>query len=125
MRRRLEKKINSRGQDSHTRFILAALKGNFSTMRKLLGKGHNINSASEEGETAFSWCCQYNKLRSAQFLYKNGADVNSQLAKKATPLDVAVCWSSPTFRIWLKSVGGIRKQKFKEWDWNPKKKLRY
>ncbi len=88
-------------------------------MKRLLAKGHDVNHANEEGETAFSWCCQYNKLRSAQFLYRNGADINRPLNSGITPLDVASCWASPGFRKWLKSIGGERKGDWEEWSWPP------
>lgn len=125
MSQRLQQKKNLRGCDQHTRFISAAIEGNFATMKKLLRKGHNINTSNDAGETAFSWCCQYNRLRSAQFLYKHGADINIILEGNVTPLDIAVCWSSTTFRTWLKSVGGVRRKDFKEWDWDRQRKLKY
>ena len=106
-----------RTQDRRSKFIAAALEGNHATMKRLLAKGYDVNEANEEGETAFSWCCQYNKLRSAQFLYSNGADINRPLSSGLTPLDVASCWSSPGFRKWLKSVGGYRNRDWEEWSW--------
>ncbi len=89
MRSRLRKKVNERGLDRHTRFVSAALDGNHATMKRLLAKGHDINSSNDEGETAFSWCCQYNRLRSAQFLYKHGAEVNVKLTGMQNPHDVS------------------------------------
>ena len=121
MHSRLRKKVNERGQDRRTRFISAALDGNHATMKRLLAKGHDINSSNDEGETAFSWCCQKNKLRSAQFLHKNGADINHELNGQITPLDVACCWASPAFRCWLRSVGGQRNASWGEWEWPPAK----
>ncbi len=121
MRSRLRKKVNARGIDRHTRFIFAALEGNHATMKRILKKGHDINSANDEGETAFSWCCQNNKLRSAQFLYKHGADINHELCGKITPLDVACCWASPGLRDWLRSIGGRRNTSWEEWEWPPRR----
>jgi len=123
MRARLCKKKNMSGLDRHTRFISAALEGNYATMRRLLATGHDINSANDEGETAFSWCCQYNKIRSAQFLYRNGADINLLLSGGITPLDVAYSWASPAFRKWLESVGGERKTNYEAHPWPPAMKL--
>ena len=112
MNKRQHKKENQRGEDSYTRFVSAAIEGNQRRMQKMLCKGFDINSSNEAGETAFSWCCQYNKLRSAQFLYKHGANVNVELLGVSTPLDIAVCWASPHFRSWLILVGGVRKKGF-------------
>ena len=114
---------NMRHLDRQSQFVSAALEGNHAMMKRLLARGHDINKANEEGETAFSWCCQYNKLRSAQFLYKNGADINRPLSSGITPLDVASCWASPGFRKWLRSIGGQRKGDWKEWTWPPSVRL--
>jgi ankyrin repeat protein len=108
-----------RSLDRRSRFVSAALEGNHAAMKRLLAKGHDVNDSSEDGETAFSWCCQSNKLRSAQFLYKNGADINRRMTNGTTPLDVASCWASPGFRKWLKSVGGERAGDWEEWPWPP------
>ena len=125
MKKRLSKKLNQLGHDPFTRFICAALEGNQKRMCEMLSKGYNINESNENGETAFSWCCQYNKLRSAKFLYRNGANINALIDKKATPLDIAVCWSSPYFRKWLKSIGGERKKDFEAWKWPPSTKINW
>jgi hypothetical protein len=67
----------------------------------------------------------------------NGADVDVSLIgcanpydpsaprEIATPLDIAMCWSSPYFRRWLKSVGGIRHQNFEGWRWPRADKLKW
>jgi hypothetical protein len=126
-----------RASCQYTNFVSAAVEGNFKRMKKMLSKGFDIDTANESGETAFSWCCQYNRLRSAHFLYKNGANINVELLgaenphdpsaerEKSFPLDIAVCWASPHFRRWLKSVGGRRMKDFPEWEWPPKEKLKW
>ena len=111
--------------DQYGKFIQAALEGNQKRMLAMLRNGFDINSANEEGETAFSWCCQYNKLRSAKFLYKHGADVNLELSGGTMPLDVAMCWSSPHFRRWLELIGGQRLKDFCGWSWPPAEKQKW
>ena len=108
-------------KDETSIFIQAALLTDLDTMEKMLSAGFDINSHSETGETAFSWCCAENKLESAKFLKANGADVNAKIADNCTPLDVAVCWASPEFREWLRSVGGCRMHDWNEWPWPPPK----
>ena len=100
-------------------FIQAARSGDFGTMENMLSAGFQINSHSETGETAFSWCCAEDNLASAKFLHERGADVNAKVADDCLPLDVAVCWASPEFRQWLRSVGGTRMHNWEEWPWPP------
>jgi len=125
MRKRLFKKIAGERYCQRTKFIQAALKGNLKRMAKMLSNGFDINNKNEDGETAFSWCCQFNKLKSAKFLYENGADINIELKGVATPLDIAMCSSSPYFRKWLKSIGGKRLKEFEGWPWPPAQKHKW
>jgi ankyrin repeat protein len=102
-------------QHSFTSFVQAALSGDIKRLRQILAEGFEVNQTDDEGESAFSWCCQKNVLASAKFLHAHGADVNAPLGGVSTPLDVAVCWASPEFRDWLRSVGGKRLKDFDEW----------
>lgn len=103
------------------KFFKATLACDLETMGKMLDDGFDINSHSETGETAFSWCCAENNLVSAKFLHARGVDVNAKVAEDCLPLDVAVCWASPEFREWLRSVGGTRMHNWDEWPWPPPK----
>ena len=111
-------------QDSFTLFVQAALSGDTDSLQRMLDDGFDVNQSNTEGETAFSWCCAENVLVSAKFLHANGADVNVRLAGVSTPLDIAVCWASPEFRGWLRSVGGTRLNNFEEWPWPAPQKKR-
>ena len=101
------------------KFIDAVLEEDFTVMDRLLKTGYDINQANAEGETAFSYCCAHNKLTAAKFLHAHGADINAPLEDNATPLDWAVCWSSPEFREWLISIGGRRHFDYAPWPWSP------
>jgi len=121
MKKRLRKK-KCRGWDEMSIFVDAACSQNIGLMKKMIEKGYDVNQSGVEGETAFSWCCQRNSLSSAKFLFENGADVNATFGSVACggfskPLDVAVCWASPEFRGWLRSVGGTRLKDSEEWPW--------
>lgn len=94
--------------NDYTLFVQAALSEDLERLQQMLDGGFDINHSEDDGETAFSWCCEKNVLRSAQFLHANGADINAPLGGVTSPLDVAVCRASPEFRSWLRSVGGKR-----------------
>jgi hypothetical protein len=87
----------------------------------LLNAGAAVNARNERGETAFSFACANNSLAAAKLLFARGADVNTIDAGGGSPLDWAVCWSSPEFREWLAGVGGQRHDSNSEpWAWPPK-----
>ncbi|MGI9242511.1 MAG: ankyrin repeat domain-containing protein [Verrucomicrobiales bacterium] len=98
---------------------LASAEGKLKSMRFLLRLGANVNHRSEDGESPFSWACARNQLASAKLLLQFGADVNAPLSSGLTPLDCAVCWASPEFRMWLKGAGGRRSTTYDEWPWPP------
>jgi hypothetical protein len=84
----------------------------------LLDDGVDINARSERGETAFSFACANNSLSAAKILHSRGADINTVDLGGGSPLDWAVCWSSPEFRAWLVSVGGKRHDgSYDQWQW--------
>src|SRR5262245_50745532 len=97
-----------RDQASFSSFMAAVLAENVSAMEQMIASGFDPNCANEDGETAFSYACANNKLLSAEFLFKQGVNINSIDKGGGTPLDWAVCWSSPEFREWLRSIGGTR-----------------
>jgi hypothetical protein len=87
-------------------------------VRHLLDAGEDVDAANESGETAFSYACANNALRVARLLYEGGANIHTVDVGGGSPLDWAVCWSSPEFRAWLKSVGGSRHDSgYPEWPW--------
>lgn len=84
----------------------------------LLDEGVDINARSEHCETAFSFACANNSLSVAKILHSRGADINTIDVGGGSPLDWAVCWSSPEFRAWLVSVGGKRHDaSYDPWQW--------
>lgn len=97
--------------------ILASAEGKLAAMRVLVLHGANVNFKTDDHETPFSYACANNQFDAAKLLYEAGADVNAPLLTGETPLDWAVCWSSPAFRTWLKQVGGKRAGTFDEWPW--------
>lgn len=101
------------------RFLDATLREDTATMVAMLDAGFDVNTANHDGETAFSYCCANNKLVAARFLTSRDANINSVDFGGATPLDWAVCWSSPGFREWLISIGGVRNSAHEPWPWPP------
>jgi len=99
--------------------IFAACEGKVHCLSMMIELGAEVNYQNESNETPFSFACADNQLESAKILYKYGANINTVLPGNATPLDVAVCWTPPEFRNWLRSVGGIRGKDFAEWPWPP------
>ncbi len=86
----------------------------------LLDAGADVNARNEASETAFSYACAYNALAAAQVLFARGADINTVDAGGGTPLDWAVCQSSPEFREWLIGVGAKRRdESYEPWHWSP------
>lgn len=75
---------------------------------ELLDAGADVNARNEQEETAFSYACANNRLAAAELLFSRGADINTIDAGGGTPLDWAVCWSSPEFHEWLTGIGGKR-----------------
>ena len=89
--------------------------------RLLIARGANVNARNERGETAFSYACANNALAVAQLLFGSGADINTVDIGSGSPLDWAVCWSSPEFRDWLAKVGGKRHDDgYEPWPWPPR-----
>jgi len=95
-------------EESYYKFIDATLAEDFEAMRAMLDEGHDVNASNEDGETAFSYCCAHNKLKAAKLLVSHGAEINTVDKGGGSPLDWAVCWSSPEFRQWLTEIGGKR-----------------
>ena len=110
--------------DSYSLLVDAVLDEDLEAIRRLVAKGTNVNDANASGETPLTWAASRNNLRAARLLVQLGADVNKKMNDGMTALDVAVCWSSPKFREWLRSVGGVRGWNFDEWPWPPPKKPR-
>jgi ankyrin repeat protein len=106
--------------DDGTLLMGAAAANDLALGRLLLAHGANVNARNQHGETAFSYACANNSLAVAQLLFANGADINTVDAGGGSPLDWAVCWSSPEFREWLASVGGKRHDNgYAPWPWPP------
>jgi ankyrin repeat protein len=99
--------------------VYAAREGKVNCTSALISLGANVNYHLESGESAFSFACARNQLQIAQILFANGAMINEVSPGNVTPLDIACCWASPDFRAWLKGIGGVRIQAFKEWGWPP------
>jgi hypothetical protein len=90
----------------------------------LIEAGANVNASNERGETAFSYACASNSLGAAKFLVARGADINTVDVGGGSPLDWALCWSSPEFREWLGGIGGTRHdQSYEPWPWPPRCKV--
>ena len=98
---------------------LASAEGSLGCVGVLVRFGANVNFQSEDGESPFSFACANNQLESARLLHEAGADVNAPLSSGLTPLDCAVCSTSPEFRQWLRVVGGRRTGSYPEWPWPP------
>ena len=98
----------------------ATLKEDLARIVELLDSGVDVNAKNEVGETAFSYACANNKLDAAKCLYSRGADINTVDKRGGSPLDWAVCWSSPEFREWLIHIGGKRHaDSYEPWPWPP------
>jgi ankyrin repeat protein len=98
--------------------VEAVIANNVARIAALLNRGQDINARNERGETAFSFACANNALRSAKLLASRGADINTVDAGGGSPLDWAVCWSSPEFREWLIDLGGRRHdESYEPWVW--------
>ena len=91
-----------------TAMIEAVIFGDLDRIKTLLDEGIGINEHNERGESSFSFACANNALAAAKLLHSLGADINAVDAGGGSPLDWAVCQSSPEFREWLVSVGGNR-----------------
>ncbi|MCE9590030.1 MAG: ankyrin repeat domain-containing protein [Planctomycetes bacterium] len=105
--------------DTAGQLIRAVLDERLDDIRRLIAAGEDVNQTYESGETLLTWAASDNKLRGAKLLVELGADINQTMDDGMTALDVAVCSSSPEFRAWLKSIGGIRGWTFDEWPWPP------
>jgi hypothetical protein len=88
--------------------IEAVSANNCQAIASLLAAGQDVNAQNIQGETAFSYACARNAIAAAKLLVDRGADINTIDAGGGSPLDWAVCWVSPEFREWLKSIGGKR-----------------
>lgn len=118
----LEQGVNPDTSDSDggTLLMHAAATNDVALVGLLLDSGANVNARNQRGETAFSYTCANNSLAVAQLLYLSGADINTMDVGGGSPLDWAVCWSSPEFREWLTSVGGKRHDdSYAPWAWPP------
>jgi ankyrin repeat protein len=92
--------------------IDAVIADDASAVARLLDAGHDVNARNANGESAFSYACANNSLAVAMLLHARGADVNTIDHGNGSPLDWAVCWSSPEFCAWLESFGGRRHDVF-------------
>jgi ankyrin repeat protein len=99
--------------------LMAAGETNDMELVQLLQRhGADINLRNHRGETAFSYACANDSLAVAKLLFLSGADINTIDVGGGSPLDWAVCWSSPEFRDWLTSVGGKRHDdRYAPWRW--------
>ncbi|PCJ56931.1 MAG: hypothetical protein COA79_17485 [Planctomycetota bacterium] len=93
--------------------------GDLKLAKELIEFKPNINHKNNSGETAFSFACARDEFEMAKFLYEHGAEINTVDNGGGTPLDWAICYASPEFRTWLKSIGGIRKSTHEEWAYPP------
>jgi ankyrin repeat protein len=100
--------------------LSAVVRDDVERIGALLDCGVDVNARNDLGETAFSFACAYNALSAAKLLQARGADINTIDRGGGSPLDWAVCQSSPEFREWLVSVGGKRHDNSHEpWPWPP------
>ena len=88
--------------------IDAVTANDVAAVARLLDAGQDVNARNERGETAFSYACANNALDVAKYLHSRGADINTIDMGNGSPLDWAVCWSSPQFCQWLEGAGGRR-----------------
>ncbi len=103
-----------------TDMLEAVVRDDVERVRVLLDGGVDVNARNGLGETAFSFACAYNALAVAKLLHSRGAEINSIDRGGGSPLDWAVCQSSPEFRAWLVSVGGKRHDdSHAPWPWPP------
>ena len=85
---------------------------------QLLDSGLDVDARNSDGETAFSYACAYNTLAAAKLLASRGAEINTVDSSGGSPLDWAVCWSSPEFREWIVAIGGKRHDNsYEPWTW--------
>jgi ankyrin repeat protein len=98
--------------------VVAVVSEDVVRISALLNAGVDINARNERGETAFSFACANNALSAAILLHSRGADINTIDSGGGSPLDWAVCQSSPEFRAWLIGVGGKRMDtSYDPWPW--------
>src|SRR5262245_24492756 len=90
------------------KMIHAVTDNDVAGVTKLLDEGQDVNARNESGETAFSYACAHNAFEVAKLLHSRGANINTIDKGNGSPLDWAVCQSSPEFCAWLASVGGKR-----------------
>jgi ankyrin repeat protein len=102
-----------------TEILEAVVRDDVERIGAILDSGVDVNARNDLGETAFSFACAYNALAAAKLLHSRGADINSIDSGGGSPLDWAVCHSSPEFREWLVSVGGERHGSHAPWPWPP------
>lgn len=80
------------GSDANgvTPLMKAALRGDESTVRKLLDQGADVNSRDRDGETALMAAGYNGNVRVVRLLLDRGADVNPRSRKGYTAFDLAV-----------------------------------
>ena len=81
-------------------FVDAALAEDLTTLAAMLREGHDINQANEAGETAFSYCCAYNKLAAAKYLYEKGPISTRWIRETGLP------WTGRSAGVLLNSGAG-------------------
>lgn len=69
-----------------SRWFQAVRIGDVDTMRKILDSGFDVNTLSEDRETALHVSCQKNDLKTISFLLKNKASIESRDSIGSTPL---------------------------------------
>jgi ankyrin repeat protein len=100
--------------------VTAVVRNDVEGVRRRLDAGEDVNARNDDGETAFSYACANNALDVAKLLHACGANVNAVDRGGGSPLDWAVCWSSPEFRAWLVRVGAVRRDvSYPEHPWHP------
>jgi hypothetical protein len=101
--------------------VAAVVADDVARITAFLDAGEDVRACNERGETAFSYACANNSWAAAKLLFSRGAEINSQDTTGGSPLDWAVCWSSPEFRQWLIGVGGQRHdESYDPWPWPPR-----
>ena len=95
---------DSGSRSGETVLIQAARSGDFSTTRKLIAKGANVNSADNDGNTALQAAAARGDEKTTRLLLEAGADVS---ARRKRPIDYAAlhyaAWTGngPTVRALL------------------------
>ncbi len=99
-------KINDRAFDGFTAFLMAVQNGFVSIVRNLLAKGASKKTVNFTGQNALAIAASQGQKDMAEFLLKNGMDINWAVKKnKLTPLMFAVICNQVMVYRFLKTQG--------------------